>query len=624
MPDPHPSSGPETQARPQQDGATPAHHRPARLHWRGALRAALRPVRKLIAPARGTAPRPVRRPSTLVYGLEDKVPLSALIPLSTQHAMLALTFLIYPIVAATEAGLPEDQIEAMLSACAMCIGLTTIIQCSRTRFGSGYLGIHIPAAGAIPLAVQALTIGGLGLMAATTILVGVCQLFMARLVRPLRVLLPPEVCGVAVTMLGVSLASPALRRALGLEGGGTEVNLGPLAVSMVTLVLIVSVTVFAPRRFKLFAVLVGASSGWALAMFSGVDPTDMGAALAKADFVALPHLQLPSLALEPRLFPLVALLVMMGLVDVLGVTVSLEKMNDAEWRRADMQAAGRAVTACGIGNILNGMTSGFQSGLSSSAVGLAFATGATARSIGILAGAVIFATAFFPKAIMALTLIPSPVIGGILLYTSAYLLVAGMDLILSRRLSERRVFLVGLSVLAGLSVALLPLKGQLPFWIQPLFSTPLTVAACSAIALNLLFRIGISKESSFLVPEGANAFLTAQDFLERQGDLWGARRDVIAAAIPVAAQALEVIVDTGIAEGPVELRARFDESHLDVFVLYDGAVLEVPKERPSPEALLGDAKEVAGFAAYLLVKLGDRVTFGRAAGRARITLRFDH
>ncbi|OYX13876.1 MAG: hypothetical protein B7Z15_05800 [Rhizobiales bacterium 32-66-8] len=588
----------------------------ARLHrW-------LKPVKRLLAPPAGVA-RARRRPSSLVYGLDDKVPLSALIPLSGQHAMLALTFLIYPLVAAAEAGLSTADTQDMVTVCAMCIGLTTIIQCARTRFGSGYLCVHIPAPGAIPLAVQALSLGGIGLMAATTVLVGLCQISIARLMRPLRVLLPPEVCGVAVTMLGVSLAGPALRRALGLESD-IAVDLDRLGIAMVTLSLIVAITVFAPRRLKLFAVVTGAATGWALAVATGVDTTPISAVLAPLDAVAFPSFSLPAFTFAPSLFPLVALMVMMSMVDALSTTVSLEKLNDADWRRADMAAAGRAVTATGIGNILNGLGSGFQSSLSSSAVGLAFATGATARVIGMLAGALIFTTAFFPKAIVALTLIPSPVIGGILLYTSAYLLVAGMDLILSRRLSERRVFLVGLSILAGLSVVLLPVREQLPLWAQPLFSTPLTVAACFAIVLNLIFRIGISKESSFLVPEDANAYLTVQDFLEQQGDLWGARRDVIAASIPVAAQALEVLIDAGIAEGPVELRARFDETHLDVFVLYDGAVMEVPKERPSPDALLGDAAEVAGFAAYMLSKLGDHVSFGRTGARARITLRFDH
>lgn len=579
----------------------------------------------LLAPADGRGVRSVRRPPALVYGLNDPVPPSALLPLAAQHAMLAVTFLIYPVLAATEAGLSASQTAAMLSACAMCIGLATMVQCSRSRFGSGYLGVHIPAPGAIPLAVQALSLGGLGLMAATTVLVGLAQLAMARLVRPLRVLLPPEVCGVAVTMLGVSLAGPALRRALGLAEGGTVVAQNALVASLATVGLIVAITVFAPRRLKLFAVFIGAGVGWALALTLGAGHPGADEAIAAAPLIAWPTLTLPSLAVEPSLLPLVVLLVMMNLVDVLSVTVSLEKMNDADWRRADMGAAQRAVTACGIGNVLNGLTSGFQAGLSSSSVGLAFATQATARVIGLLAGALIFATAFFPKAIVALTLIPAPVIGGILLYTSAYLLVAGMDLIVSRRLSERRVFVVGLSMLAGLSVALLPLREQLPPALQPLFSTPLTVGALAAIALNLLFRIGIARETDQMVPEGAAAFPFVRDFLERQGDVWGARRDVIAAAIPTVAQALELVTDSGVARGPIAVSARFDETHLDVFLVYDGEVVEAPKERPPPEALLGDAREVAAFAAYMLKQLSDRVRFGRtAAGRARIALRFDH
>lgn len=595
-----------------------AHRRKAPLRRRLAGQ-----LRRFLAPPSGPI-RHRRRPPDLIYGLEDKVPSSALIPLAAQHAMLALTYLLYPLVATAEAGLDETQTQAILTACAMCIGLTTIIQCARTRFGSGYLGVHVPSPGAIPLAVQSLSLGGPALMAANLVVTGLCQLLVARVVRPLRVLLPPEVCGVAVSMLGVSLAAPALRRALGMEGAHVIVDHGALAVSALTLAIIVCVTIFAPRRLKLFAVLAGAATGWIAAVAGGVDQTNFSDILGRVDMVALPTLTLPGFQLEPSLFPLMGLLVLMGMVDVLSTTLSLEKMNDADWRRADMGAASRAVTATGIGNILNGLTTGFQSSLSSSAVGLAFATGATARVIGIGAGVLMFATAFFPKAIVALTLIPSPVIGGILLYTAAYLLVAGMDLILSRRLSERRVFLVGLSMLAGLSVALLPLHEQLPLWAQPLFSTPLTVAACFAIALNLVFRIGIARESAFIVPAGSNAFLAVQQFLEHQGGLWGARRDVVAAAIPVAAQALEVLQDTEIASGLVELRARFNETQLDVFLLYDGEVMEAPKARPSPEALLGDAKEVAAFAAYMLTRLGDKVTFGRLGERARITLRFDH
>ncbi len=318
------------------------------------------------------------------------------------------------------------------------------------------------------------------------------------------------------------------------------------------------------------------------------------------------------------------LLLLMNLVDVFSVTISLEKMNDADWRRVDMSAVQRAVSACGIGNILNGLSGGFQSGLSSSSVGLAFATQATARVIGVAAGAMIFSIAFFPKLVAVLTHIPQPVVGGILLYTAAYLVPAGVDLVASRRLSERRVFVVGLSVLAGVSVVLLPVREHMPELLQPLLSTPLAVGALAAILLNLVFRIGIARETAVTVPEGTHAFPFARDFLERQGDLWGARRDVIAGAIPTVAQALELVAESGMAKGPIELSARFDETHLDVRLVYDGTVVEAPKTRPPPEALLGSPEDVAAFTAYMLKSLSDGVRFGRSGGKARIALRFDH
>ncbi len=131
-------------------------------------------------------------------------------------------------------------------------------------------------------------------------------------------------------------------------------------VSLLTLGLIVGVTIFAPRRLKLFAVFIGASHRWILAAMLGVHRPETAEVLAAADWIALPHLHLPSLAVAPSLLPLAALMVMMNLVDVLGVTVSLEKMNDADWRRPICARAGRAVNACGIGNILNGLTSGLS------------------------------------------------------------------------------------------------------------------------------------------------------------------------------------------------------------------------------------------------------------------------
>ncbi len=138
-------------------------------------------------------------PSRSGLWAREAVPPPTLLALAIQHAMLALTYLIYPLIAASVAGFSDVQLETLLSVSALCMGIATIVQCARSRFGSGLLIVHIPSPGAIPLAQQAFLLGGAGMVAMSTLILGVSQLFAARLIRPLQILLPPEVCGVAVT-----------------------------------------------------------------------------------------------------------------------------------------------------------------------------------------------------------------------------------------------------------------------------------------------------------------------------------------------------------------------------------------------------------------------------------------
>lgn len=572
----------------------------------------------------GADARPRRRPANLVYGREEPVPTPTLLALAIQHAMLALTYLIYPLIAASVAGFSDVELETLLSVSALCMGIATIVQCARSRFGSGLLIVHIPSPGAIPLAQQAFLLGGAGMVAMSTLILGVSQLFAARLIRPLQILLPPEVCGVAVTMLGVSLADAGLRRAFATPDAQLVIHHGALATALLTLGIAVGMTVFAPRAAKLFALLTGAVVGWAFAYLFGVVHVDMAGELAKVSLMALPSLSLPSWRFDISLIPVVGLVLAMCLLDVFSTTVTLERMDDADWRRPNMRATQRAVTASGIGNILAGLATGFPIATSSSAVGLAFATGATSRIIGVVAGAMVFAAAFFPKVIMALSLIPSPVIGGIVLFTASFMIATGMNLILTHRLNDRRIFMVGLSVILGLAACIFPLISQVPGWAHPVFSTPLTVSATAAILLNLIFRIGVAQEGRREITVEENAFLATRAFMEKMGDQWGARRDIIGTTVLATAQAIEMLRNGDVCTGPMELHARFDETSIDIHILYHGDVVVLPAARPMPEALLGEKSEVLGFSAFLLTQLADKARFSHRQDRACVSLHFHH
>ncbi|WP_428030396.1 uracil-xanthine permease family protein [Ancylobacter sp.] len=566
-----------------------------------------------------------RKPSNILYSADEKPPLVTTIILGLQHATLALLFIVYPLVAATEAGLSFDDTQIFITSCIIFMGIATLLECL-PKPGAGMLLVQIPNMAHLPLAVQSLAAGGPALYAGMSLIAAISQLTLARFIGVLRAVFPPEICGVAVTMLGVALAEPALRRAFGLAAEiGPEIDGRFPMVSLLTLLIIISLAIFSRGMLRLFAVAIGAGAGWCLAAYVGVAPQP-AASFAILPYVDLPRLGFPGLSFFSwALIPAAIITGVVSAVDMLSTVVSMQRMDDADWRRADLEQSGRAIRANTFADMGAAVTGGFASASSSAAIGVAFATGNTAWRVGAISGIIMVLAAFSPRLIGALTIIPSPVIGAILIYAAAFLIVAGMELILSRRLSDRRIFTVGLAILTGLAVAILPeLVHTTPDWMQPILESPLSVSTAVAIVLNLIFRIGIRQEASRIVTNEENPFAVSTEFLELQGDLWGARRDVVAVAIPVVAEGVEMLLDTEVAQQQLEIRAHFDENNFDVSLIYEGEPITIPTQRPSPEDLLGDQHAVARFVGYMLSKRADRLVLGQDGTRQKLTLRFEH
>jgi xanthine permease XanP len=91
---------------------------------------------------------------------------------------------------------------------------------------------------------------------------------------------------------------------------------------------------------------------------------------------------------------------------------------------------------------------------------------------------------------------PMPVIGTLLLFSVIFVLVSGIQILTSRMMDARKSFVVGISVVLGLSVDMLPGAYQsVPSMFLPAFTSSLSVATVSALLLNLLFRIGIAQRA---------------------------------------------------------------------------------------------------------------------------------
>jgi NCS2 family nucleobase:cation symporter-2 len=144
------------------------------------------------------------------------------------------------------------------------------------------------------------------------------------------------------------------------------------------------------------------------------------------------------------------------------------------------------------------------------------------------------------------------------------------------------------------------------------------------VVLNLLFRIGITKRQLLELTPGVDGSQKIFEFMETQGSVWGARRDVIMRATAALNEFVESAAGLDLVKGNAQAEVSFDEFNLDVEIRYDGGLMEFPNRRPTEDALLADEKAVAGLSGFLIRQYADRVNAEMVDGRCRIQMHFDH
>jgi NCS2 family nucleobase:cation symporter-2 len=144
------------------------------------------------------------------------------------------------------------------------------------------------------------------------------------------------------------------------------------------------------------------------------------------------------------------------------------------------------------------------------------------------------------------------------------------------------------------------------------------------VLLNLVFRIGVTKRQFLELTPGVDDSQKIFEFMETQGGVWGARREVIMRATAAVNEFAETAAGLNLVKGKAQAEVSFDEFNLDVDIRYDGELMEFPTKRPTEEALLTDERAVASLSAFLIGQYADRVEAELASGRCRVQMHFDH
>lgn len=567
----------------------------------------------------------MKKPPELVYGTEEQPPLTITVISAVQHVGVLSIFLIYPLIVGRAAGVPPEEIAAILRLSMLALAVGVMLQAlPRGPVGSRFLAPSIFTGVYLAPSLLAAKLGGLPLVWGMTIFAGLVEIGLSRVWSRLRAFIPPETAGMVVFLIGVIIGLAALKVMLG-EGHDGEVSGGDALIAGASLATMIGLNIWNKGRLRLFCTLIGMAVGYVLSGFTGHITV-----AAVHEVLGLPLLASPSIDHLSWTFDasMVIPFAVSGLAAAMSstaVVTTYQRLTDAEWVRPDMRSISGGIFGDGIAAVVAGLLGTHGLTISTANVGLVAATGVASRRIAFVIAAILVLAAFQPTLVGVLTIMPPPVMAAAMLFTAVFIMIGGVQIISTRVLDPRRTIVIGAGMMSFFAVSVFPKAfAGVPHWAQPLTTSPLVLATLMALSLNLLFRIGIRRSVSLAVDPEALVLDDVERFIERAAGGWGARRDVVTRVEWAVQQALSALVEHGEVRGPIKLSISYDEFDIDVRLTYEGLVLELPDRPPTHDELLEGEDGLRRMAGFLVRGQADRARSTSEQDLAALHLYFKH
>jgi xanthine permease XanP len=565
----------------------------------------------------------MRKPADLAYGLEDRPPASVIVSTALQQATVVLIWIFPTILLARELRASPADAAALISMSFIACGMGVIVQA--TRWGGLGCGLLAPVSMSSPHIIPSLLaarLGGLPLVAGMTIVSGLMTVVLAQLLTRIRNLIPPEIAGAVVLIIGLAICITGAHTLLpGTDGRPPSVE--EMAVALLTISVAIGLSVWGkgPLRWAcmLFAMIVGCVSAWLLGVLEVTEEFRN----SWLPVVALPRFVGGGYAFELALLPAFLVASIASTLKTAGIVTTLQKLNDADWIRPRQREIVGAVTGDGVASVLAGIAGTSAVNVSATNAAIQHATGVTSRVIAYATGATCIALAFFPAAAATASQMPAPVIAATLLYAGALMTAGGIQLAASRLLDTRRSLAIGLAIAAALAVESVPaLVGWLPPDLRPLM-TATGFGTMVALLLNAILRYGVRRSVTLAASHAAIPSGEVDDFVTRAGMAWGARREVVSRVAHLAANSMDALATSGVVEGEARLTLTLDEALITLRIAYEGPPLVLADRPPTPDEMLDDDDAPARLAGFMVRRLSDRLRVREKDGTVELLLTVD-
>jgi xanthine permease XanP len=568
------------------------------------------------------------RPSGLLYAVDEWPPPARLLLLGLQYAVMDAIYLVLVAIIVRNTNLsPAESVNLMAIAC-VALAIGTLLQAlPRGPVGSGFLAPPVYSATYLAPSVLAAQIGGMPLVFGMTVIAGLMEVAIALLLTRLRVVITPVLSGLTVFVVGLQLGVVGIGQMLDVHNRGLPSFHLHLLVTVLTLATCVGLSIWGRGTLKLLCSTLGLIVGMAAAILLDLIPASGFAAIGDAAWLDLPRPALLHYGFSAELLPAFLAAGIAAAFRAVGVVTTCQRMNDAAWQRPDMSNVRKGVLADGLANVVGGIMGAPGMSIAPSLVGISGATGATSRVIAFASSAILLIVAFSPKLAGLFLLVPPEVAGSLLVFTATFMISGGMEIMLSRPVDTRAVYVIGISTLLALSENVFPTYfRELSPVVRSLTGNPLAFGLTAAIVLSLLFRAG-TRQRGEIVWTGSGASMTAAlEFLRDKAHGWKVPGETIATSVAETRGVLAFFATVHPLDAGGDLRASYNGLDFGVDVVCRGGRLpELPTTATAPArpASVMENEEAAAFLGlkdYLRSLTANHKSARQRDGRVRISL----
>lgn len=432
-----------------------------------------------------------RNQNGLLYGPEDKVPVFQSGLLGLQH-VLAMDVYVPPIIIAGLLSMSLAQKTGFLQAAFLACGIGTILQTKyfmKLPVSQGPSFVPIGAVAGVYLANgashggMATVLGSLIVGAILLILLGLSGIYQ----KIINTLVPAIVGGTIITCVGLSLLPSALNDNIFKAAGNINQNIEIAAITAFAMLVAITIGLRVPqlqRLFKVSSIIIALVVGTIAASMMGQFDWSV---VNNAAWISLPHFTSLHYGIHFSLPAILTFIViyMVLTTETTGTWFAMsavvdEKISKKQWNRGIIGEGLSCLFAALLGTTP-------MTGYSTNA-GVVSITGVASRRVFVSAGLWFIVLGFCGKLSAFLSAVPVAVIGGIFSIICVIIMLNGLNVIRNLATDESTIYVLGIPIVLTMAVILLPAKvvSETPQIIQYLLGSPITIAALSAIIINLV------------------------------------------------------------------------------------------------------------------------------------------